>query len=73
MYEIEEITKEKIYSNEFAHFKVKFRKKGAQVFNIKALILSGGYWTTPLPRIRPTWLTDLNVMLANPKITDEET
>jgi hypothetical protein len=73
MYKIEQMTAEKIYLNKFAHFKVKFRRKGAHVFNINALILPGGHWKTPLPKNRPTWLPDLNVMLAHPKMTDQET
>ena len=70
-YEIEGITDEKIYSDEFAHFTIRLRRKGAQVFRVKALILPGGHWTVPLPKNRPGWLRDLNPYLAHSQITDK--
>jgi hypothetical protein len=70
-YEIEGITDEKIFSNEFAHVIIRLRRKGAQVFRVKALVLPRGHWTVPLPKIRPGWLCDLNPYLAHSQITDE--
>ena len=67
-YEIEGVTNDTIFSNEFVTFKIRLRKKGTHVVTIRALVLPGGHWTAPIPTTQPPWLSDLKPYLAMPEI-----
>jgi hypothetical protein len=72
-YEIEGVTDETLFSSTFTEFKIRLRKKGAQILRIRAIVLPpGNKWRVPIPEDRPPWLSDVVPYLAEPEIITEK-